>query len=327
MAQGCHLIFSADDRDDFRLSIPPQEEERVREAVLRDLGLEPTRTLPVVSVKDGQIVVNELEAAEAGLQPQADCFLARVASLSPEERTVIGTVLSSYPRARVDVIAGLGNTALSETMAAALPGALDAILRHTFRAPGLFAGVREGESSWISNLKNTSPGKADGIAYEVLATATLLGRWATNKTGATLKIHSTDSLAFGAKQQGWYGRPGPIAVQDGPRRSVFYQPSRKSVEADLLIRRPHAFSYEEIGIDFKHSQDGRPSDVPDSEIEGAWTALRTGELAEFHFVSNTKFSTRTRDKVGEVNRQIGSQNREGGQQCTPIELFEDFDWR
>lgn len=332
MAQGCHLIYSASDREHFDFDDRPERSrEAAQAAALGALGLMPDATdQQIFGVEDGQPVIDRDQCVRYGIeQPQVDCFVDRFKHMSLEEQKTVARIAVTKSARQLDWLLGLGNHALSDERALEIPRALDRIWRHSPNAPGLFNQLRTGASAWVDNLKNSAKGAADGVAYEVIATAALLNQTVKNGHGKSLHIGLTDQIAgFGLKHQASYGAKGPIAVSDGGRRTIFYQPKRGTVEADLVITRPVGIlpgDTIDIAVDFKLSTTASPTCVAELQLQGVLVALKTGEIDCFYFVTNTHFDNETVVLVHEANRQIESMNREQHANIEPIELFEHFD--
>lgn len=332
MAQGCHLPYSFSDREhfDFRAR-PERSEDAARAAALAELGLRTDMKIQgIFDFRDGMLAINKVETTLHGVKDYVvDCFAKRYSEMPLADQKTLARIASAKGASQFNLLTGLGNPYLSNERALSLPKALERVLKQTPGAPGLFSPVRSRESSWLSNLKNSGEGKADGIANEVIATAALIDGKATSRSGqSTLRIGLWDKLTFGSKLQAFYGKKGPIGVTDGESRSVFFQPKRVTVEADLVITRPVGllpWDTTDIGIDFKLSTTNSPNHVPETEVEGVLVALQTGEIDAFHFVTNTKFDNDTVERVQEINRKIETMNRDEHRDITPIELFEHFE--
>ncbi len=131
--------------------------------------------------------------------------------------------------------------------------------------------------------------------YEMIGTAAL-----KVNPPRGLAIYSTDSLIFGAKSG-----TGHVLPADADYRHVTTT-GRRSVESDVLIERtsgPPFFEYTSIGVDFKFRSGGSvgKDDNLKEQLEGVKSALLLGELSEYHFVSNTRFSDPFINAVDEVN--------------------------
>ena len=113
-------------------------------------------------------------------------------------------------------------------------------------------------------------------------------------TGIPLNINGGfDRVDFGIKLQASYRDKAKELTLD-----------RKSVEADTLILKPDG---REVAIDFKHAKNqGSYSNKSDLEtqVRGVVNALRTGDINEFHFVTNGHFSKGFRNVVDEANKLL-----------------------
>lgn len=333
MSQGCHLIFSGEDKEHFNYHRRPQRnDENLKHTVLKELGLPKEEVdSQIISVAgNNALVINHGLAGMRGIeQDHIDTFEKRYKALPEEDKQAISHIVKEYKAVQADLISGLGNSMLDVQYARALPQAISNILRHTSNSMGLFNRARAGASSWISTLKNTASGKANGVAYEVLMANRLLKTKIRNSSGKTLRITSKDRVDFGLKQQASYMQKSSIFVTDGFESFIFDQPNRLTVEADLLIHKEDGI----VGVDFKHSSVGGESNISSIQLDGIYTALETGEVDEFHFISNTSFNSKTIDRVKEINDKIERHNEEVrtgeiefGEQIKKIELFQNCGW-
>lgn len=332
MAQGCHLIFSGNDRRNFDFQNQPERpDHEIRTAVLKVLGVDKHKRIDqgLVACDPEDSLTIDTERAEElhGVSKEhIRVFTDRLRKLPSEDRQILVRLLESKCDRQADLLTGLGNAQLNEQMSQTLPQALTRIYYHDGRAVGLFEPARSGASPWIGTLKNTSLGKANGCAYEVLATAKILDRPIKSRlTGPALKISSRDQLDFGVKQDASYGGRWPLRVTDGETWSDFHQPRRKTVEADLLITRNGC--EDQIAIDFKHTSTDCSCQITQQQLEGVWTALQTGDVEEYHFVSNSHFNSTTFKAVEEINKRIQEHNsNKANLSISPIQLFEHVNW-
>ncbi len=320
MAQGCHLIYSHSDRERFPLNkkIERPTVEEVAEQFKAAFGL------PWGNIPSQGLVVNEpssirIDKSRAmgvyGISKESmDSFTNRYKNFEPRDQALLAGLLSARGDRQADIIAGLGNLHLSDDMANELPSALDQLMKYDRSITGLFNQARKGASPWISNLKNTGTGKADGIAYEVLASAKML-----NNPPKGLLICLGDDLDFGPKIQASYGGGGNLKVSDGATSRIFSQPYRGTVEADLLITRSPWNGGGEIAVDFKHAIGTAGIDT--EQLKGVAVALKTREVTEWHFVSNTLFSSSVKEHVREINEDLKASNN------PTIQLHENYNWR
>ena len=321
MAQGCHLIYSNSDREHFPLQeviTQPSVEEVAKK-------FHATFNLPWTNIFSQKIMTEDglgvkVDRAEASKyligKDTIDKFEERFNELLPEDKAMVTGLLCTFGDRQVDLMTGLGNPYLKSEMAVALPQALQEVYKHDPGTCGLFNCARAGASAWVSNLKNEAKGKADGIAYEVLATARLL-----RKPTGDLKIYPTDQVDFGSKGQATYGS-GTFTVTDGWVKEPFFQPCRKTIEADLLITRPHLDgNAEQIAVDFKHYTSG-PAAVDEKQLQGIQLALKTGEFSEWHFVTNAdSYQSSVVEKVNEINQDLANSG------TPPIQLHTNYNWR
>lgn len=333
MAQGCHLIFTEEDRVHFDFhDRPVRLDEEARQSVLEGMGIPLDRFQRniVSGGEKGTTAINRSEAIHHGVEEgQFEIFETRWSESSQKDRNTLGRILLEKADKQAAFIQGLGNAYLQDKMALAVPEALERIYQQDSKAIGLFEQARSYATAWVDNLKVQGKGKADGIAYEVLATASLIDREAKSRNGQSLEVFSTDRLAFGVKQQASYGPQGPMVVTDRQTRDIFHQPHRSTVEADLLITRPVGLfgDFKQIGVDFKHTSVGSTCRIDQEQLEGVFTALRTGEVDEFHFVSNRAFDEETAKSVAQLNQQIEEYNQGPNNWEIPeIELFENYQW-
>ena len=254
MAQGCHLIYSNSDRDHFPLTglIKRQNTEDVARQFQNTFNLKwnPAPSQGLVETTTTGIRIDEVKATANYNVPKEklNTFETRFRKLKPRQQAMVSALLNAKADRQSDILTGMGNYNLNNDMANKIPEALNDLLKHDKNISGLFNKVRKGESTWISNMKNTGKGRADGIAYEVLASAKMLQ---TPING--ISISPTDSLDFGIKLQASYGSGGDIKISNGESESLFKQPPRKTVEADLMITQTPLQGGKEIAVDFKHS--------------------------------------------------------------------------
>lgn len=209
----------------------------------------------------------------------------------PEHRVLMTYVLRN----------AVGNQSIPDTYKQELPKAVADIAKINPTVLGLVKPAR----NWGQTTSIDAPGKLGhktrgaGFAYEILGTAALINKESKAKnTGVSLKIYSTDRPDLGFKLQASY----PFADFELPS-----QPKRGTTEADLFISRPTGiFGDKNIGVDFKHSMNsGRYSgQIKTSEIEGRKIALMTGEIAEFHYVTNGTFPEPVTKAFDKANREI-----------------------
>ena len=106
--------------------------------------------------------------------------------------------------------------------------------------------------------------------------------------GNNLKINQNDSVAFGQKLAAKY---------------ALSTAKINTVEADTLINRSGKY----IGIDTKYSKISSTYSATDGferQLNGIKNGYRSGELREFYFVSNVKFSPQFKEMVENHNIEI-----------------------
>jgi hypothetical protein len=208
-----------------------------------------------------------------------------------------------------------GNEEISRPYEKQLPLDIADVLKQTPDALGLVKeAVNRGQRRPLA-----SPGKIGtglGTVYEIMGTASLIhgSSKAANGGGLPLRVDPLDRLDFGIKLQASYRDDA---------RTLFQH--RKTIEADLLIYRPPPqpnifFQHgQEIAIDFKHAKDGRGYTDKDgrektkagssalaTQLAGVVSALKTGEIDEFHFVTNGHFSEAFQEAVNDANRTFAA---------------------
>ncbi len=320
MAQGCHLIYSNSDQEHFPLNktIEKPTIEEVAKQFNNTFNLKwnkvPSQRL-VIDEPSG-IKIDEGRAVDSfGISKEKlNIFSNRFANLKPRQQSLVSGLLTARGDRQADIITGLGNHALDKDMAGKIPDALNNLLKQDKNITGLFNQIRKGQSPWISNLKNTGHGKANGIAFEVLAASKMLQSPIKDRP-----ISIDDRLDFGPKLQASYGRGGDINVTDGKNKSVFSQPHRKTVEADLMITQPAKDGGKEIAVDFKYSIN--KATITRQQLEGVAVALKTGEIDEWHFVSNKGFIGSVKKDLHEINIDLKNNHK------PTIQLHQNFEWR
>ncbi len=261
-------------------------------------------------------IEREAETEEAGLDAvRSETLLRRISNLSPDGRAALDEVLAHPLTNGPALFRGLGNPALPEGMAAAIPGALAEILREHPDVAGLFTPLSlrgPGAKAWIANLDGANPSAVAGKAWEVLATAKLL-----RQSSEGLQIRPDDEIAFGPKCQARYEPQGRLTqellcklVAAAPSRWAKFQArhpatARRTVESDLHIGRLYVDGWREIFVDFKYTTAGATYLKP-SELLGLAVALATGEIDEAHFVCcNGRFWPVSRARIDDINRLLG----------------------
>jgi len=322
MAQGCHLIYSHSDREHFPLKkeIEKPTVETVANQFNLAFGLNWHHITSQELVVDGPSGIRIDEAKAVGCFGVSDGFMKtfskRFNQFDPAQRAMVTGLLTARGDRQADIISGLGNYTLNDDMAKKIPDSIDRLFKHDKKTTGLFTPIRKGQSAWISNLKNKGTGKgvADGYAYEVLAAAKMLHSPIKGRP-----ISNGDRLDFGPKLQASYGGGGGMNVTDGKSQSVFSQPFRKTVEADLLITQSPFEGGKEFAVDFKHTIN--KALIKTEQLEGVAVALKTGEVDEWHFVCNREFTPSVIVQVNEINKELESQG------SPTIQLHQYYDWR
>ncbi|MCB1469855.1 MAG: hypothetical protein KDK08_22520 [Rhizobiaceae bacterium] len=150
----------------------------------------------------------------------------------------------------------------------------------------------------------TKGNDAVGAAYEIMGTAALCEKVSrpsnTKHKAPDLHIDPTkDKLVFGPKAYMNHRYAHDRRVADR---------SRKTTEADAQFFREGR----EIGIDFKHVKEaGTRSSSKDliNQIDAVKEQIKAGQYAEFHFVTNGKFSPDLVEAVDAANDELLSLER------------------
>lgn len=223
-------------------------------------------------------------------------YFKRFLSFSSEGQQFLSHLVKSKAVDEMMLMRGLGNINLRSDYALMLPEILSELhekfnhLDGLFKPPPKYRG--KWATSWISDLSNRGKGVADGIAYEVLA-----GRRVLLEDSLNLNIQKSDHCSFCSKLQASY---------PGSELYLKNQPDRNTVESDLQI-----FVAEkawEVGIDFKHTSGRRVIRLSKSQLDGLGTALRTGEIDQFWFITNSKFSKNSLKSIHLLNQDLMKNN-------------------
>lgn len=212
-----------------------------------------------------------------------------------------------------------GNDSISDDFKKALPAAVLEISRQSPVVSGLVRKSRgRGATAQDKTLRN--PRTGNGFAYELLGTAELIRRNRVHSSGSQpvndgapkLQIFAGDDIDLGFRFQAGYGAAGKDLGLDRPTATRGGRGFRHTFEADLLLTRtdPIYRDWHTVGVDFKHV--GKPgAEVrfdKDSvgQLEGISNAILTGDmnLASFHFVSNSVFSSEFKEAVETANQRI-----------------------
>lgn len=166
-----------------------------------------------------------------------------------------------------------------------------------------------GSSSKIGSKSNA----AVGAAYELMGAAALATKVSkpTNPGAPALFIRSgEDIVTFGDKTY-LNGSPGEAGKWKSPARST--------IECDLRIGRSTLDGYREIGVDFKHRAEmGTTYSSKNlvNQVDAVASAIKAGQLDEYHFVTNGTFGGGFPGKIAEVNSELV------GLGLTPISIHE-----
>lgn len=195
----------------------------------------------------------------------------------------------------------VGNESVPGNYTRALPGAVAQILEITPDALGLVQAVSKWGPRATSAAQNlTHHTRGAGFAYELLGTAAIINQTSRARDAPVdLRIYPGDRIDFGVKLQARYAH---VSHEDLPSH-----PSRATVEADLLIRRDNRDSLESrtIAVDFKHTLTGTYSGrISQDQLAGVSIAILTGEIDEFHFVSNGAFGGAAIGAIQEANAEL-----------------------
>ena len=183
----------------------------------------------------------------------------------------------------------LSNGKLTQNDEWKLSKALNTVLHFQKNIQGLFENPP----------KHRGPG-ADSMKHggELLTTAALIQkREIKTVNGNTLFISKTDdTIAFGQKF---------------PSKHAMSTHKRGTIEADTLIARDRGLlgGHDLIAIDTKYSKSSTTYGVKSSkdfyrQLEGIRNNFSDGNLQEFYFVSNVKFSSGFKSGVNEYNIKI-----------------------
>lgn len=218
-----------------------------------------------------------------------------------------------------------GNEIINEAYKEALPDAVARIAKHTPDVTGLVASSRgRGASSLDKNLKHSTRG--DAFAYELLGTAEILRQsglsgkpMKASNGGRGLFIGKNDRIDLGVKLQADYHSN----EVNRPAGTGIYNKLRTTIEADALISRGAKTGAAPIAVDFKHTRNNGSCKSRDSkssankqpfksQLDGIENAIRTGDIGEFHFVTNGTFADSMKGPIEDLNLKLNeSFNRSG----------------
>ena len=210
-----------------------------------------------------------------------------------------------------------GNEVINQAYAEALPHALASVAKHTPNVTGLITPSRgKGASSLDKNLNHSTRG--DAFAYELLGTAEILRQSNTSEKsmapsngGRNLYIGKSDRIDLGVKLQADYHSN----ELNRPVSTGKYNKLRTTIEADALISRSSATASPPVAVDFKHTRNNGSCKSSDSksarnkqpfksQLDGIENAIRTGDIAEFHFVTNGSFADSMKRPIEELNVKL-----------------------
>jgi hypothetical protein len=314
MAQSCNLFYTPKDARQTVL----HDEDRLRQ--------------------DRKVARELVRQAYAGVSPDREQmsrarFVAVVADLLPtdERREFAASLESRLGSTDWDYVRrGIGSPHLAE-LAPELLGTLRQITEHQGRLPpNLFTQGRDGHTPTMHRLAHSTYAVARGYAAEIVGTGAIL-----NERIKGLSIGPADTLTFGEKAQTGASLAGEgrgLGVI-GPDRAgkmveeVFRTPKSRTSESDLRISKPDG---REIGVDFKWTSQPR-RDLKEDEVLGALNALRLGEVDEFHFVTNARFTDGTRRAVEAINRELDIDTRRADAELGAVEQrlldADQLEWR
>lgn len=198
-------------------------------------------------------------------------------------------------------------------------------------------------NSWEKNRKDGKPADRTGIddkgklghktqgaafAAELIVTAAIIkgGSTAGNAKGdvGTLKILKGDRLDMGIRLKASYKGAD----------SVIKQPERATVEADSFIQKDGGLmgNAKCIGIDVKYSKSKTygSGKVEQTQLDGLIVAIQTGQIHEFHFVTNKKFGGGEfdlKERIDEANAVIARTEAERKWEQANPGKFLDLDKR
>ena len=168
-------------------------------------------------------------------------------------------------------------------------------------------------SAVLGNLTHKTRGYA--FAYEINGTAALIN--APSKAGngnVSLHISPSDRVDMGIKLQASYAGLNRANVE-------MYRPKRGTVEADTFV---DSKSRGTLGIDFKFASTGRGSVVEESQLQGVFNAIRTGEVQEFHFVANGTFGITAKNRIANYNETLQQAESKSQKEYTKGEVEDYF---
>ncbi|MBS1301534.1 hypothetical protein [Loktanella sp. SALINAS62] len=177
------------------------------------------------------------------------------------------------------------------------------------RAAGIVKALTfRGQKEGMTLMKDIASrgNKAIGSAYELMGTAALGDKTSiasnSKHSAPSLRINvGKDHVVFGAKSHINSSFP------DGKTRVAS---TRKTIESDIQIGRKTPDGYREIGVDFKHVKNAGSKSLDRrggrdvSQIENVAKAIQSGDLHEYHFVTNGRFSEPFKEAIDKVNDDL-----------------------
>lgn len=133
-------------------------------------------------------------------------------------------------------------------------------------------------TSLLKTLRHSIHGKA--FCAELIIAGLLVTKGSTAISGNFIRVSPDDRMDFGIKMN-----PG--------------LPNRRTVEADIMI---HFHSGKRIGVDTKYSSNNNNYNgrISEQVLTGIANAIHTGEINEFHFISNAKFTNKHKKTLSDV---------------------------
>jgi hypothetical protein len=183
----------------------------------------------------------------------------------------------------------LSNGKLTKNDEWKLPKALKTVLDIQKNPQGLFERIPKYRGAGSSKMQHGG---------ELLTTAAIIQKGGIpSSSGKKLYIdNTTDKINFGQKL---------------PSKYVSLNKNKDTIEADTYIERDKGIlrGVDVIGIDTKYSKSSSNFSIKDrakfeKQLNGIQNCFRDGNLQEFYFVSNVKFSGSFKDTVQEYNIKI-----------------------
>lgn len=172
------------------------------------------------------------------------------------------------------------NPSIPDHFLSLLSDSLFYILKNTPDAIGIvsdadYSGLSA--TSLLKTLKHSVHGKA--FAAELIIAGLLITKGSTALSGNLVHVLKEDRMDFGIKMN-------PELV------------SRRTIEADVMV---HFASGKRIGIDSKYSsRQSYTGRISEQVLTGIANAIHAGEIDEFHFISNVKFTKTHKNALARV---------------------------